>query len=206
MVAKKISGRGRPRKFDLDRAVATAKELFHQRGYDSVGVAELSQVMGITAPSLYAAFGSKSQLFERVLQDYVRTDGGWLPAAIAQAETVEGSISCLFECAAEAYSANPLQLGCLVLDGTRNCTDERVCQRSAEFRQATRDLIRERIATEFPEQAEMLANYVFTILMGLSAAARDRRPKAELLSTARIAAAGFSAHIQDGHPQSVNRT
>lgn len=93
-----------------------------------------------------------------------------------------------------------------MLDGTRNCTDERACQRSAEFRQATRDLIRERIATEFPEQAEMLANYVFTILMGLSAAARDRRPKAELLSTARIAAAGFSGHIQDGHPQSVNRT
>lgn len=196
MTAKKISGRGRPRGFDLNEAVATARQLFHQRGYDGVGVAELSKAMGITAPSLYSAFGSKCQLFERVLQCYVREEGGWLPDAIAQGDTVEVSIASLFERAAEVYTSNPSQLGCLVLDGTRNCMDYRACQTSDEFRLATRTLIRDRIATEYPDRAEILANYAFTILMGLSAAARDRRPQAELLATARIAAAGFSARIR----------
>ena len=45
----------------------TALALFHERGYDAVGVAELSQATGVKPPSLYAAFGSKQGLFERAV-------------------------------------------------------------------------------------------------------------------------------------------
>ena len=83
-----------------------------------------------------------------------------------------------------------------MLEGDRNCADPEVCALSAQLRQATRELIRDRIAEEFPEQADRLANYSFTILMGLSAAARDGRSEEELLATAQIAAAGFSVNVQ----------
>ena len=56
---KNIRSRGRPRRFDPDQAVATAKQLFHARGFDAVGVAEITSVLGINPPSFYAAFGSK---------------------------------------------------------------------------------------------------------------------------------------------------
>ncbi len=54
----------------MDAAIDTAMKLFHARGYDAVGVAELGEELGITPPSFYAAFGSKAGLLERVLKRY----------------------------------------------------------------------------------------------------------------------------------------
>ncbi|MGF1514200.1 MAG: TetR/AcrR family transcriptional regulator [Elainellaceae cyanobacterium] len=192
MTTKEMSGRGRPRGFDIEQALAIAQALFHQRGYDGVGVAELSKEIGITAPSLYAAFGSKRQLFERVLQKYVQEEGSRLSAAMAEGETVEAGIAHLFERAAELYTADAARPGCLVLDGTRNCTDAEACSLSARIRQETRQALRDRIAEKFPEQASALADYALTVLMGLSAAARDGLSQAELKAVGRVAAAGFS--------------
>ncbi|MEL7084722.1 MAG: TetR/AcrR family transcriptional regulator [Cyanobacteria bacterium P01_A01_bin.3] len=193
MIAKKISGRGRPRQFDLDEAVSTAQHLFHQRGYDGVGVAELSQAIGITAPSLYSAFGSKRQLFEQALQRYAKDCGQWLPEALQSGKTVDAAISNLFARAAEVYGAHSLQRGCLVLEGTRNCTDAEACALSSKFQQATRDLVRSRIAEHYAEIADVLTNYAIVVLKGLSAAAKDGATQAELIDVARIAANGFSA-------------
>jgi TetR/AcrR family transcriptional repressor for divergent bdcA len=195
VTTKKIAGRGRPRGFDIDEALAIAKNLFHQRGFDGVGVAELSQAIGITAPSLYSAFGSKRQLFERVLQKYVQEEGGWLAAALTAGDSVENSIAQLFDRAAKIYTATDSQRGCLILDGTRNCMDAEACALSAEFRQKTWQMICDRIAQEWPLQAPALANYVFTILLGLSAAARDGLSQAELQAIGQAAAAGFSASL-----------
>ena len=196
MVTKKMPRRGRPRGFDVDSALTTAQTLFHQRGFDGVGVAELSQMMGITAPSLYAAFGSKRQLFERVLRKYVEEEGSRLYAVFAEAEPIEVAIAHLFDRASESYSADASRLGCLVLDGTRNCNDAQACALSAKFRQAARQMICDRIAQDLPEQAAALANYVLTILMGLSAAARDGLSQSELRAIGEIAAAGFAARAK----------
>lgn len=195
MVAKKIRGRGRPRGFDIDKGLAIAKQLFHQRGFDGVGVAELSKEMGITAPSLYSAFSSKCELFERVLEKYIEEESGWLVSTLQEGNSIEASIANLFKRASEVYTADATQLGCLVLDGARNCTDAKACKLSSKFRQATWQMICDRIAEEHTQNASMLANYVLTILMGLSAAARDGLSESELQVVGEIAAAGFSAHV-----------
>ncbi|MGK7911635.1 MAG: TetR/AcrR family transcriptional regulator [Synechococcus sp.] len=198
MVAKKISGRGRPRQFDVDEAISAAQRLFHQRGYDGVGVAELSRTMGITPPSLYSAFGSKRQLFSRVLQRYTQFDGQWLSEAVRSGETVDIAISNFFLKAAEVYSSQALLRGCLVLEGTRNCTDAEACALSSQYQQATRELLRSRIAEDYADRADVLANFAFVVLKGLSAAAKDGASHAELVDVAHIAARGFlmAAHTQ----------
>ena len=200
MTTKKINGRGRPRGFDLGAAVSTAMELFHHYGYDGVGVAELSKTIGITAPSLYAAFGSKRKLFERVLVHYVQSEGSWLPAALAVGDTLEVSIASLLVRAAEVYTANPERLGCLVIDGTRNCTDDQAQAMTAEFCRATRQLICDRITTSTPglteSEVDALADYVVMILVGLSGSARDGITAKTLRTTAEIAAQGFNQRFQ----------
>ena len=196
MTAKKISKRGRPRQFDIDLALAKAKSLFHQRGFDGVGVSELSQAIGITPPSLYTAFGSKSQLFERVLEKYVVEEGGWMGTALSEDESVPAAIARLFERAAEVFTADVSQLGCLVLSGTDNSTDACACALTAKFRQGSWQFVRDRIAREYPEQATELANYVMTILLGLSAAARKGASHGELQASGRLAAAGVT-HLGD---------
>ena len=60
MVTKKQSRvPGRPRRFAPEQAISAAKVLFHQKGFDAVSVAEVTDYLGINPPSLYAAFGSK---------------------------------------------------------------------------------------------------------------------------------------------------
>ncbi len=65
VIAKKAKGRERRRAFDLEKALARAQPLFHIHGYDGVGVATLSEALGIQPPSFYAAFRGKAALFAR---------------------------------------------------------------------------------------------------------------------------------------------
>lgn len=66
---------GRPRNFDRDDAVEQAMQLFWQHGYDSTSLALLKAELGggISAPSFYAAFGSKEALFDECVQRYLTT-------------------------------------------------------------------------------------------------------------------------------------
>ncbi|MCF5705638.1 TetR/AcrR family transcriptional regulator [Pseudomonas syringae] len=66
---------GRPRAFDRDDAVDQAIQLFWQHGYDATSLAQLKAELGggISAPSFYAAFGSKEALFDECVQRYLAT-------------------------------------------------------------------------------------------------------------------------------------
>ena len=193
---KKIAaGRGRPRGFDTGNAVRTALELFHARGYDAVGVAELGEAIGVKAPSLYAAFGSKKGLFERALALYVESEGGFIQATLAEEGSVAEVIGRLLTRAADIYGAPGALPGCLVLDSTRNCSDPEVRRLTDRLRAEGRERLRRRIAQEFPEAADGLADYVMVTLAGLSASARDGMAPAALLRTAAFAAAGFAAQL-----------
>jgi TetR/AcrR family transcriptional repressor of nem operon len=61
----------RPREFDETAALEAALECFWQRGYEATSVRDLAASMGLTAPSLYNAFGDKESLFARALERYL---------------------------------------------------------------------------------------------------------------------------------------
>ncbi|WP_218020410.1 helix-turn-helix domain-containing protein [Nocardia sienata] len=58
---------GRPREFDRDIALTRAQALFWERGYEGVSLADLVAATGLASASLYAAFGSKEQLFREAV-------------------------------------------------------------------------------------------------------------------------------------------
>ncbi|MGK5071284.1 HTH-type transcriptional repressor ComR [compost metagenome] len=66
---------GRPRTFDRQAAVEQAMFLFWQQGYESTSLSQLKAALGggISAPSFYAAFGSKEALFREAAQCYLDT-------------------------------------------------------------------------------------------------------------------------------------
>jgi TetR/AcrR family transcriptional repressor of nem operon len=69
----------RPREFDETTALEAAIECFWQRGYEATSLRDLTASMGLTAPSLYNAFGDKEELFARALERYLdRTTRGRL--------------------------------------------------------------------------------------------------------------------------------
>ena len=61
----------RPREFDEGTALQAAMECFWQRGYEATSLRDLTASMGLTAPSLYNAFGDKQKLFARALDRYL---------------------------------------------------------------------------------------------------------------------------------------
>jgi TetR/AcrR family transcriptional repressor of nem operon len=61
----------RPREFDEATALEAAIECFWQRGYEATSVRDLADKMGISAPSLYNAYGDKHALFVQALERYL---------------------------------------------------------------------------------------------------------------------------------------
>src|SRR3546814_8953513 len=62
--------KGRPREFCVDQALAEALRVFWTKGYDGASMADLTEAMGITKPSLYAAFGNKEALFHKRSEEH----------------------------------------------------------------------------------------------------------------------------------------
>src|ERR1700754_2232683 len=64
--------RGRPREFCVDEALVAALRVFWSKGYEGASMTDLTEAMGVTRPSLYAAFGNKESLFRKALDLYER--------------------------------------------------------------------------------------------------------------------------------------
>lgn len=65
---------GRPRGFDIDEALLAAMQAFWTRGYDATSLRDLTEAMGISGPSLYAAFGDKRELYLKTIERYADVD------------------------------------------------------------------------------------------------------------------------------------
>lgn len=187
MATKTPGARGRPRSFCVDRAIETAMGLFHARGYDAVGVAELSEALGIKPPSFYAAFGSKAGLFERVLERYSASDANVFLHARAQGGSTAEVLERTLMRAARLYPIRDGAAGCLVMDATRNSADPQACALTAAAQRTGHAVVRDFIAIEAPGRAEEIADFVVITLVGMSAAARNGVGEAALRSFAETA-------------------
>jgi TetR/AcrR family transcriptional repressor of nem operon len=83
----------RPRNFTEDTVVAQAAAVFARMGYEAASVDELLAATGLQRGSLYKAFGSKRNLFEKVLA------GALVPGWPARPDAVDLLIVALKELA-----------------------------------------------------------------------------------------------------------
>jgi len=182
--------RGRPREFDLEVALNSGQRMFHAESYETVGIAAITETLGISAPSFYKAFGSKALYFESILHRYSEAVLP-LDAILVPERPVVEALTDLLEQAARTYGKNPQQLGCLVLEAVRgNAVNEAVmiARRVAEVR---RKQIRDFVARENRAAAADMTDYVVSVMSGLSASAREGKSIPRLLTIARASSAGL---------------
>jgi AcrR family transcriptional regulator len=58
--------------------------VFWERGYEGASLAGLTDAMGISTTSMYAAFGNKEELFRKALERYSEGPGGYLARALEE--------------------------------------------------------------------------------------------------------------------------
>jgi len=73
---------GRPREFDRDQALEAAMRVFWRHGYEGASLTALTGAMGISRPSLYAAFGDKAGLFREAVARYGSGPGRYVRRAL----------------------------------------------------------------------------------------------------------------------------
>ncbi|WP_030771429.1 TetR/AcrR family transcriptional regulator [Streptomyces sp. NRRL F-2664] len=186
--------RGRPRSFDRDAALDKAMTAFWERGYEATSISDLTASIGISAPSLYAAFGDKRTLFDEVVVVYGSRYGDFAGVALAEEPTARAAVARVLREAAEVYTDPAHPPGCMVISAAINTTSEEVAQALRERRNANLELfesrIRADIATgELPADtdARALARYTGAVLQGMSQQSRDGATREELEAVAERA-------------------
>ncbi|MFC8084980.1 TetR/AcrR family transcriptional regulator [Streptomyces sp. NPDC057340] len=188
--------RGRPRSFDRATALEAALLAFWEHGYEATSVSDLTRVMDIGAPSLYAAFGDKRSLFEEVVQEYGARYGSFGDRALAEEPTARAGIERMLREAAVEYTAPGRPHGCLVIHAAANCSTAEVEESLRERRNANIAAIERRIGADVADgvlppdtDAAALARYTGAMIQGMSQQARDGASRAELEALAEIALA-----------------
>jgi TetR/AcrR family transcriptional repressor for divergent bdcA len=182
-----LPARGRPREFDIDTAFDIGQNLFHQHGYEAVGLAALTKTLNIKPPSFYKAFGSKAAFFGRILDRYSASVLALEDILPPERDPGE-ALADLLERAAKTYAQNPKLRGCLVLEAARGGEDDESAVLARRIAEGRRHQIRSFVALSHPKGAGAVTDYVTTTMSGLSASAREGMSKPRLLAVARAAA------------------
>jgi len=188
--------RGRPLSFDRETALEQAMHVFWQRGYEAASVSELTAAMGITAPSLYTAFGDKERLFLEAIERYANGPGAGFPAALEEEPTAYDAIRRLLLEAAEELTAANHPRGCMISMAATNCSEASAHIQAAlvKRREAGNTGIRCRIEcgmsrNELPAEtnAAALADFYSTVYRGMAMQAADGASRETLVAVAEAA-------------------
>ena len=186
---------GRPRGFNQQAALDAALQLFWLRGYEGASVADLTEAMGISRPSLYAAFGDKEQLFRAVLTRYVAGPGSYVQRALERPQAADAIRTLLLDAAA-AFTSLDHPPGCLVVHGALASGDEGATARDLLLGQrltwqtAIRTRLERGVADgDLPPGTDpvITAEYVMMVLNGLAVQALAGADGAALTAVAELA-------------------
>ncbi|WP_139671923.1 TetR/AcrR family transcriptional regulator [Pseudomonas sp. F16(2018)] len=186
---------GRPREFDKQQALRKAMRLFWEHGYEGTSMSALVSALGIASARIYAAFGSKQQLFEEAVALYESTEGGFADRALALPDIYQ-ALARMLEDAISTYTRANEPRGCLVVSAASGVAPDNLAVQqwlSGHRRQRTESIIerlrqaRDQGQLPADTQAEALGHFYATFLHGISVQARDGVPGEDLRSASRQA-------------------
>jgi AcrR family transcriptional regulator len=184
---------GRPREFDMEKALDQALNVFWRNGYEGASIAALTAAMGINPPSLYAAFGNKEGLFRKALIDMSRS-GRWNEALAAP--TARAMVDHLLRKSADFLTEECNPHGCMIVRSALSCSEaEDAIKRELTARRAVGETrLRERLKRakkdgEIPPELDPAdyARFIMTMLEGMSVRAAAGATRKELHKIADMA-------------------
>lgn len=181
-------GKGRPREFDIDDALAAALNVFWSKGYEGASLTDLTEAMGITRPSLYAAFGNKESLFRKTLDLYEQEKLAYMRRAL-EAPTTRGVAERLLRGAMENQCSECEPKGCLGVISSVACgaeaeaiREEVIARRASSHKALVERLERGKADGDLPSDTDIagLTSYLFAIMQGMAVQAGAGTCRADL--------------------------
>jgi AcrR family transcriptional regulator len=192
----KSSGRmGRPRSFDLDRALDRALHVFWQKGYEGTSLTDLTKAVGVNRPSLYSAFGDKKALFRKALDRYLNGPAAYTQEALKE-PTARAVVERLLRGASDLNAAPRNPGGCLMVQGALACGEaadsirqELVACRATGEAALRRRFERAKSESDLPADVNPadLARYIATIIYGIAVQAAGGTSRSELQRVVEMA-------------------
>lgn len=163
----------------LDAAIP----IFWRHGYEGTSIADLTTAMGVTPPTIYAAFGSKEELYRQVLARYTRSGDGQarVDAFIANPSAYQAIALYLRDTALD-FASPKHPAGCLVSTATVHCATESkpAAEATAACRAKSIALFAQKFTAakksgELPPKADpaALARFYGAVIQGMSVQACD---------------------------------
>ncbi|WP_329091381.1 TetR/AcrR family transcriptional regulator [Streptosporangium sp. NBC_01469] len=160
----------------IDEALERAMQVFWKRGYEGATLSDLTGAMGITKPSMYAAFGNKEQLFRRALERYIEGPASYGTRALEE-PTARGVAEALLRGAVRTTTLPEGHPGCLTVQGALAASDggRPVHDLLVGWRNDTGLRLEERFQRAVDEgdlpcdaDAGRLARYIMTVAFGIA--------------------------------------
>lgn len=179
---------GRPRGFDVDDALERAMRVFWERGYDGASLTDLTGAMGISKPSMYAAFGNKEQLFRKAVERYSDGPASYVTHAL-QEPTARRVAEAILHGAVLTTTQPERPHGCLTVQGALPASEASRPAHDllAGWRNDTGRHLEERFRRavdegDLPPGADPagLARYVMTVAFGIAVQAASGLDQDEL--------------------------
>jgi len=176
--------RGRPRTFDEERALDAALGVFWRHGYQGASLAELTHAMGVSKPSLYAAFGNKERLYLAALERYRERQLRKHAEALAAEPDLRIALRAFLRSVAVMLTAPELPGGCMVVNSAVACDTGALPQRvvaaiGTTVNASSFGLLKQRLQEELrrrrlPETTpvEQLADYFTALMCGMAVMAK----------------------------------
>lgn len=147
--------------YDRDRALDAAMTLFWRKGYHATSLKDLESALQMKPGSIYAAFGSKENLYLLAIERYFEASRDGFRAETAKAATPLSGLAAQFQNYAELAQDNPARRACMLMKTVVDTasTDPKIAaasrkyldQMCAEFAEAFEAA---RIAGELPSNAD----------------------------------------------------
>lgn len=189
--------RGRPRGFDIDKALKVATKIFWKKGYPRTTMMDICNAVGIKPPSFYRAFGSKEELFLKTLDYYVEFYWDEVFESFLSEPDVNAAFRKLFDAAVKIYTRPNLPKGCFIDISTIGLpeSEARILGAIAKIQARTKGKMRKRLlmAIEAGQLSPdcnvgVMANAMYAFLKGVAASAREDMCQAELNEIANLGA------------------
>jgi AcrR family transcriptional regulator len=182
--------------------------VFREHGYEGATLAELQEAMGgLSPPSLYAAFGSKEELFKEAVALYRDSIAKVTVSALeAPGVSTREAIAGMLRATVAHLTKSGEPRGCLIVLGATQCSaeSENVTEHLREMRVKTQEIIRARIKRgvtegDVPRTAniEAMATFITALGHGLSIQARDGATRAALTAAVECALTAWDGFVND---------